>query len=82
MIFKIWIGRVVNMFVLVTTQVTIQMHSVQMLEEYHVVKVVFLAEITPGMWQDLGLLVITDISELNVIFQVLNIVQLLFSNEN
>ena len=53
-----------------------------MVSKYLVIEVVLLAEVTPRMRQDLSLLIITNITILDMILERLGIVEFLLSNED
>jgi hypothetical protein len=53
---------------MIPAQMTGQVLPVQMINEYQFIEKVFLTEIAPRMRQDLGLLVRTRVSLLNVLF--------------
>jgi hypothetical protein len=74
MIFEIGVRRVVDMLVFITAQMAIQMHSIQMVHEYHIIEVILLAKITPRMRQDLCLLIVSRISLLYMELQGFDII--------
>jgi hypothetical protein len=58
------------------------MHSRQMVKEDLIIEVVLLTEVTPWMRQDLGLLIITWISLLNMIGKLLDVIESLLSDKD
>ena len=68
--------------VLIDTEVTRQMHTVEMLGKTIVIEEEFFAKVAPGMRQDLSSSVTRRIAVLNVITQLLNMVDALFADEH
>ena len=68
------------MFVMIPAQMAGQVLPVQMINEYQLIEEVLLAEIAPGMRQDLGLLVRARVSLLDVLLQLfVNVIESLLS---
>ena len=73
---------VVSIFEIVTAEMTRQMHSSHMVVELSVVVVVFLAEVTPWMRQDLSSLFRTWITSFYMSSQSIHVVDSLLSDKD
>lgn len=78
---KALVVSVVNVFVILTTQVASQVLSAQVVEEFLIIEEVFLTKITPRMRQYFCLLVVSWVSILYVSSQMFNVINPLFSYE-
>lgn len=58
------------------------MLSIQMIDENQLIEEILLAEITPGVRQDLCLSICSRVTLLNVLLKLLDVVESLFSDEN
>mmetsp|Transcript_4009 Transcript_4009/g.5317 ORF Transcript_4009/g.5317 Transcript_4009/m.5317 type:complete len:141 (+) Transcript_4009:1685-2107(+) len=79
--FEALVAIVVHVAVLITAQVTGQMHPIQMLLENISIKEVFLAEIAPRMGQDLGTAITRWVTVLDMRAQFLHVIDALLSDE-
>lgn len=67
-VFKILVSIIVDVFVLVSTEVASEMLSAEVVIEYLVIEEVLLTEVTPWMRQDLSLPIVAWVSILNMIY--------------
>ena len=68
--------------VLIATEVTRQMHTVEVLSKDDIVEEEFFAKVTPRMWQDLGSLITCRVTVFDMITQLLNMVDALLADEH
>lgn len=80
-IFQCQIRLIIHVFVVVPAQMTGQVLSIQVIDENQLVEEILLTKITPRMRQYLCLLFCARVSLLNMLLELLNVVEPLFSDE-
>lgn len=82
MLLKGRVIRVIHVLELVIAEVAGQVHSLEMVQENQIVEKVLLAEVTPGVGQNLGSFLRARVTMLNMVTQGLDMVDSLLSNED